>query len=73
MEQPNRFNQAQYEIINALSCLEKEDDIVALKTVIVQFLNSRLQNELDRLWDEGSISHDIIDKWGKEHMRTPYK
>jgi hypothetical protein len=73
MEQLNGFNKAQYEIINALSCLDKEDDIVALKTVIVQFLNSRLQNELDQLWDKGLITPEIIDQWGKEHMRTPYK
>lgn len=73
MEPINRFNKAQYEIINAMSCLEKEEDIAALKTVIVQFLNSRLQNELDRLWDDGTISPKVIEQWGKEHMRTPYK
>ena len=73
MEQHNVFNQAQYEIINALSCLDNEEDIVALKTVIVQFLNSRLQNELDRLWDDGTITPEVIEQWGKEHMRTPYK
>ena len=30
MEQLNVFNQAQYEIINALSCLDNEDDVIAL-------------------------------------------
>ena len=39
MEQLNGFNKALHVIINALSCLDKEDDIVALKTVMVQFLN----------------------------------
>ena len=73
MEHPNVFNQAQYEIINALSCLDKEDDVIALKKVIVQFLNTRLQNELDKLWDEGKITPEIIEQWGQEHMRTPYK
>ena len=73
MEQLNVFNQAQYEIINALSCLGNEDDIIALKNVIVQFLNSRLQKELDKLWDEGKITPEVIEQWGQEHMRTPYK
>jgi hypothetical protein len=73
MEQLNVFNQAQYEIINALSCLDNEDDIIALKNVIVQFLNSRLQKELDKLWDEGKITPEVIEQWGQEHMRTPYK
>jgi hypothetical protein len=73
MEQLNVFNQAQYEIINALSCLDNEDDIIALKNVIVQFLNSRLQKELDKLWDDGKITPEVIEQWGQEHMRTPYK
>ena len=73
MVQLNVFNQAQYEIINALSCLDNEDDVIALKNIIVQFLNSRLQNELDKLWDEGKITPEVIEQWGQEHMRTPYK
>lgn len=40
-----RFNPAQYELINLLSCVDKEEDIVELKEVIVQFLNRRLQRE----------------------------
>lgn len=73
MEQTIKFTQAQYEVLNLLSCINKEEDIKELKDVIVQFLNSRLQNEIDRLWDEGKITDETIKQWGKEHMRTPYK
>ena len=72
MEQSTKLNQAQYEILNTLSCLDKEEDVIALKDIIVQFLNTRLQNEIDRLWDNGTITQEKIDEWGKEHMRTPY-
>ncbi len=68
-----RFNPAQYELINLLSCVDKEEDIVELKEVIVQFLNRRLQREIDKLWDAGIINEKVIEEWGKEHMRTPYK
>ena len=68
-----RLNAAQYEIINLLSCVDKEEDIAALKAVLVQFLNERLQRELDKLWDAGIVSESKIEQWGKEHMRTPYK
>jgi len=43
-----QFNPAQYELINLLSCVDKEEDIVELKEVIVQFLNRRLQREIDK-------------------------
>jgi hypothetical protein len=68
-----RLNAAQYEIINLLSCVDKEEDIKALKGVLVKFLNERLQRELDCLWDAGIVSESKIEQWGKEHMRTPYK
>jgi hypothetical protein len=73
MQQQLRFNPAQYELINVLSCLEKEEDIAELKTVIVHFLNSRLQKEIDRLWDDGTLTEQKVAKWADEHMRTPYK
>ena len=67
------FNPAQYELLNVLSCIDKEEDIADLKAVIVQFLNSRLQKEIDRLWDNGTLTDEKMEAWGKEHMRTAYK
>ena len=63
---------AQYELLNMLSCLTHEEDIAALKDVIVQFLNSRLQKEIDRLWDNGDLTDEIVAQWNFDHMRTPY-
>ncbi len=73
MEQMARINPAQYEVLNMLSCINKEEDVAALRTVIVQFLNTRLQNEIERLWDNGTLTEEKMSKWSHEHMRTPYK
>ena len=64
---------AQYELLNMLSCLTHEEDIADLKSVIVQFLNSRLQKEIDRLWDNGDLTDEKVAQWSHEHMRTPYR
>ena len=72
MQQQMRINTAQYELLNVLSCVDKEEDIAELKSVIVQFLNSRLQKEIDRLWDEGTLTEEKVAAWQDEHMRTPY-
>jgi len=72
MQQLN-VNRAQYEVLNMLSCIDKEEDVTALKSVIVQFLNSRLQNEIDRLWSNGTLTEEKVASWTTEHMRTPYK
>ena len=73
MEQLRNLTSAQYEIINMLSCVNKDEDVKALKAVIVQFLNERLQDEIDNLWKDGTLSDEIVAGWEKEHMRTPYK
>lgn len=73
MEYSFKFNPAQYEVLNALSCLQSEEDVKALKSVIVQFLNARLQNEMERLWQDGTLNEEIVAGWQGEHMRTPYR
>ena len=73
MQQQIRINPAQYEVLNVLSCIDKEEDVAELKNVIVQFLNPRLQRELDRLWDNGTLTEQKMKAWESEHMRTPYK
>ena len=73
MEQRLQISPAQYELLNILSCINKDEDLVELKTVIVQFLNSRLQKEIERQWDNGNLTEEKVAAWGQEHMRTPYK
>ena len=73
MQQQMRINPAQYELLNVLSCVNKDEDIAELKSVIVQFLNTRLQREIDRLWDDGTLTEEKTAAWSEEHMRTPYK
>lgn len=73
MQQQLRLNSAQYELLNVLSCVDKEEDVAELKSIIVQFLNSRLQREINRLWDNGTLTEEKVDSWAGEHMRTPYK
>lgn len=67
------INPAQYELLNVLSCITKEEDVTELKSVIVKFLNNRLQKEIDSLWEDGTLDGQKVAAWSDEHMRTPYK
>ena len=53
------FNEAQRDVLGVVSCLHKEDDVKALKKVLLQFLNDRLQDELDELWEQGDINEEM--------------
>ena len=72
-EQQKDLTSAQYEVVNVLSCLHSTKDVMALKALLVQFLNERLQSELDGLYDSHSISDATFVELGKQHLRTPYK
>lgn len=66
------FTPAQYEVVNMMSCLRGDDDLSALKAVLVGFLNSRLQSELDRLHDDGTLPTETLEGFATAHLRTPY-
>jgi len=67
------FNPAQREVLDVMSCMQTDEDLQALKAVLVQFLNDRLQRELDRLWDNGTIDEAKMTEWRNTHYRTPYR
>lgn len=73
MQQLTSINPAQYELLNVLSCVNKDEDVAELKTIIVQFLNTRLKREIDHLWADGTLTEEKMTAWSEEHMRTPYK
>ena len=71
-EWPSSFTPAQYEVVNMMSCLKRESDVVALKAILVAFINERLQGELDRLYEDGTLSDEKMSELTDRHLRTPY-
>ena len=71
MQQPLTINSAQYELLNVLSCVNREEDVAELKTVIVKFINSLLQREIDSLWDNGTLTEKKVAAWKKYCETSP--
>lgn len=72
-EQIRGFNPVQYEIINMMSCLRDESDYIELKSVLVKFLDERLQHAIDHLYETGDLSDDKMEALSRQHLRTPYR
>lgn len=66
------FNQAQREIINMMSCLNTDKDVADLKNVLVHFLNDRMQQKIEQLWERGILSEEKMNSYKEEHLRTSY-
>ena len=67
------LNAAQIELLNSVAYLDKEEDLRELKNTLARFFAKLADKELDRLWEEGIINEEVIEQWGHEHMRTPYR
>ena len=39
----------------------------------IKFMNERLQQELDKLWESGELSKEKLQEMLSEHLRTAYK
>ena len=52
--------------------LNTEEDLRELKDALARFFAERADREMERLWNEGVINEQVLEDWGKEHMRTPY-
>ena len=71
-QQVIKFNQAERDVLNVMSLLNSDEDIKALRKVLIRFVNDRLQQELNKLWDSGEWSEDKLEQMSKEHLRTHY-
>ena len=40
--------------------------------VLRSFYARRLEQEMSRLWDIGTLNQEVLDQLKDEHLRTPY-
>ncbi|MBQ9666822.1 MAG: dephospho-CoA kinase [Bacteroidaceae bacterium] len=67
------LNAMQLHILEMLSYCQTEQAVAELKGVLADFYAKKVQEEADRLWDNGTLNADAIERIGKEHWRTPYR
>ena len=64
---------AQLEFMNAINSINSEAELKSFRDMLARYFAQKAQKALDALWDQGAINNDTIEKWGEEHMRTPYR
>ena len=56
-----------------MSFVKTPEALDELDRVLSAYFAQKIDEEMDVLWNDGKISSEVIEEWGKEHMRTPYK
>jgi len=63
------LNAAQLHFLQTLEFVKTEEMLEELKQIVRDYYIKKVQEEADRLWDEGVLGDFLLN----EHLRTPYK
>ena len=71
--QVDTMNESQMMILESFAGAKDEEELNALMDVLRNFYASRLEAEMQRLWDTGTLDQEKLDQLREEHLRTPYR
>ena len=71
--QVDTMNESQMMILESFAGARDEQELNALMDVLRNFYASRLESEMQRLWDDGTLNQEKLDQLRDEHLRTPYR
>ena len=71
--QVNTMNESQMMILESFAGAQDEQELNALRDVLRNFYAMRLESEMKRLWDNGTLDQSALDELRGEHLRTPYR
>ena len=70
--QLNNMNEAQMMILESFAGATDEQEINDLMDLLRKFYARRLEREMNRLWNDGTLNQEVLDRLKDEHLRTPY-
>ena len=67
------MNESQMMILESFAGAQDEQELNALMDVLRNFYANRLESEMQRLWDDGTLNQERLDQLRGEHLRTTYR
>ena len=64
------FQMEMLEMTSRVSSQQEMDDI---RRMLAQYFARKAEDAIDNLWDNGTLSNEVIEGWKNEHMRTHYR
>ena len=71
--QVDTMNESQMMILESFAGAQDEQELNALMDVLKNFYANRLESEMQRLWDDGTLNQERLDQLRGEHLRTTYR
>ncbi len=70
LEERTVLNQAQLEFLRLLEHIKTKEELDELRQVVCDFYARKIDEEMDKLWDEGKWSQEIMDDILKEDLHA---
>ncbi|MBQ0137488.1 MAG: hypothetical protein KBS40_05760 [Bacteroidales bacterium] len=64
---------AQLDILNLVRGIENEAEYISFRDMLAHYFADKAQKAIDAMWDKGTINEQVVEQWGNERMRTPYR
>lgn len=66
------LNEAQLQILDMMSFIKTPEALTELNKVISDYFVQKADAEMNRMWDDGTLSEEQIENFRHLHERTPY-
>jgi len=73
MEMAQTITPVQLHLLEMFSYCNSPQVMSELQDLLADFYAKQVQKEADRLWNEGTLNNEAIERILNEHWRTPYK
>ena len=64
------FNPIQQHLLKMFAFDSSEEHLLEIKQVLTEYLARKVDQEMDRLWDEGILDQKKLDELRGKHLRT---
>ncbi len=67
------LNEAQMSILRLLGSMKTVEEVDELRQVICDYYARRVDEEVDKLWESGTLNEAKVESFRSLHERTTYK
>lgn len=67
------LNDAQIDILNMMRWVKSDETLNDLKQAISDFFAKKAKEEMDAMWENGTMTQEKFDSFATLHERTPYR
>ena len=68
-----QLSPAQLTLRESFAHMQTQEEADELSRVIRDYYARKLDEELEKLWEDGTLNQQKLDELSGQHLRTPYK